>query len=896
MSVRNLDALFRPQSVALVGASNRPGSVGTAIAHNLSTGGFSGKLFAVSPHEPAIGALPTYRSVAELPTPPDLAVLATPASAAPELIAELGQRGTRAAIVIAAGLGEGGAQAGVELLGRMLDAARPNLLRVLGPNCLGFLSPRVGLNASFSHLNPVSGDIAFIAQSGALVTSVLDWAVGRSVGFSHVASLGDVADIDFGDMLDWLALDTATRAILLYVESVTHARKFMSAARIAARTKPVIVLKSGRSAAGAKAALSHTGALAGSDAVYDAAFRRAGMLRVESLHDLFEAAETLASHITVTGDRLAILTNGGGAGVLATDALDGLGGTLAELAPETRTALDRILPSAWSHGMPVDILGDAGGDRYAAALDALEANPGQDAILVMNCPTAVADNASVVEAVAAAAGRRTRSRLLTCWLGEATAGPARARFASAGVPTYDTPDDAVQAFMRLVAYRRNQALLLETPPAAASISTEGRARARKLVSSSLKAGRSVLTAPETRSLLAAYGVPVAVSESAADPAAAALAAERIRYPVALKILSPDLSHKSDVGGVKLNLASAQAVREAADAMLQAVSKAAPDARLEGFTIEPMIERPQARELICGIADDATFGPTILVGQGGVAVEVIGDRALGLPPLNGVLARDMIRHTRVAKLLGAYRDVAAADLAAVEDVLVRLSDLAIDLPEVVELDINPLLADADGVLALDARARLVQAPERRLAIEPYPAELEKTLTLADGETFALRPVRPDDAPALVELSRRSDPADLRMRFFGAMTELPPHLAARLSQIDYDREMALLARADKAAEADLAGIVRLAGDPDRIEAEYAVAVRSDLKHHGLGRRLMQEILAYARARGYARVFGRVLVENKPMLSLARELGATVRHGADPSEVRVEFDLTRPPSPIG
>jgi acetyltransferase len=897
MSTRNLDALFRPKTIALVGASNREGAVGWAIARNLYAGGFAGPILAVSPHEPAIGSVLSYRSVEELPLAPDLAVLATPAAAAPELIAALGQRGCRAAIVVAAGLGEGEERAGSDLRQQMLDAARPHMLRIMGPNCLGFLSPGLGVNASFAHLAPLPGDVAFVAQSGALVTAVLDWAVGRNLGFSHIASLGDMADVDFGDMLDWLALDTATRSILLYVESVTQARKFMSAARIAARAKPVIVIKSGRSAAGARAALSHTGALAGSDAVYDAAFRRAGMLRVNSLHELFEAAETLASRLAVRGDRLAILTNGGGAGVLATDALEALGGRLAELAPDVRAKLEAILPAAWSHGVPVDILGDADGDRYAGALRALEANPEQDAILVMNCPTAVVDNAQVVDAVVTAAAAPQHRPLLTCWLGEATAGAARRRFAVAGVPTYETPDDAVRAFMQLDQYRRNQALLMETPPAGPEIGGDGRARARTLVETALAAGHSVMTAPEAKALLAAYGVPTVVSVSAATPREAAKAAAKIGFPVVLKVLSPDISHKSDVGGVRLGLGSPEAVEAAAAAMLKTVAASAPTAVIEGFTLESMIERPQARELICGIVADATFGPAILFGQGGVAVEVVGDRALGLPPLNAVLARDMIRRTRVAKLLDAYRNVPAVDHAALEDVLVRLSAIAVDLPEVTELDINPLLVDADGALAIDARVVLKPVVEATttLAIQPYPSGLDHTIALEGGAAFRLRPIRPDDAPALIELAAHCEPADLRLRFFGAMTALSPRLAARLSQIDYDREMALLAIPTAPdGISTVAGVVRLSGDPDRVEAEYAIIVRSDLKHHGLGRQLMGEILAYAHSRGYARVFGNVLAENTAMLDLARQLGGRV--GADPDDstrARVVFALPIAPA---
>jgi acetyltransferase len=485
--------------------------------------------------------------------------------------------------------------------------------------------------------------------------------------------------------------------------------------------------------------------------------------------------------------------------------------------------------------------------------------------------------------------------LLTCWLGEATAGAARQRFAAAGVPTYETPDDAVRAFMQLDQYRRNQALLMETPPAGPEIDGDGRARARALVETTLAAGRTVMTAPEAKALLAAYGVPVVASASAASPAEAAEAAAKIGLPVALKILSPDISHKSDVGGVRLDLASPDAVEVAATAMLKTVAATAPGAAIEGFTVEAMVQRTQARELICGIVADATFGPAILVGQGGVAVEVVGDRALGLPPLNATLARDMTRRTRVAKLLNAYRDVAAIDHAALEDVLVRLSAVAIDLAEVAELDINPLLADSEGVLAVDARVVLkpvAAAAASALAIQPYPSALEHPIALDDGKTLRLRPVRPDDAPALIELAAHCSPADLRLRFLGAVAELSPRLAARLSQIDYDREMALVALPSPPdGISTVAGVVRLSGDPDRIEAEYAIIVRTDLKNHGLGRLLMREILAYATSRGYARVFGRVLAENATMLDLARRLGATV--GLDPddrTQMRVVFDLEK------
>ena len=896
MTTRNFDALFRPKAIALVGASNRPDSVGAVLARNLQTGGFGGPIMAVNPHEIAIGSALSYRSVAELPVIPDLAVLATPPATIPGLIAELGERGCRAAIVVTAGFGEGGRAAGEALRLDMLKAAQPHLMRVVGPNCIGFMSPHAGINASFAQLAPKAGDVAFLSQSGALVTAVLDWAAGRDLGFSHIVSLGDMSDIDFGDLLDHLAQDEATRSILLYVESIKEARKFMTAARIAARAKPVIVIKSGRSQSGARAALSHTGALAGSDAVYDAAFRRAGMLRVFELREIFEAAETLSRRLDVRGDRLTILTNGGGAGVLAADGLDGRGGRLAALAPEVKAALDAVMPAAWSQGNPIDIIGDAPGQRYADALDAVAGNPDQDAILVMNCPTGMVAPDEASTAVLGSLGKGSPP-LLTCWLGEATATIGREQFSQAGLATYETPDDAVRAFMHLVDYRRNQDLLLETPAAGVLIAPEARRSARALVERVLAEGRTLLSEAESKQLLAAYGIPVVETRLAKDAADAVRIAGEIGGACALKIASPDITHKSDAGGVRLNLHGPEEVEAAAASILQAVAHHAPGARIEGFSVEPMIVRPGATELIVGLIDDGVFGPVVLFGQGGTAVEILSDRALGLPPLNTVLARDVIGRTRVARLLAGYRDVPAADMAAIERVLIRLADLAVDLPEIAELDINPLLADADGVLALDARVivRVAAAnTDRRLAIKPYPAELEHQLTLAGGLDLRVRPIRPEDEPALVEMTRRSTPEDMRLRFFDAMRSLPHRLAARLSQIDYDREMALVAiDPDKDERGDeIVGVVRLICDPDIVQGEFAAMVRSDMKGRGLGYALMQEMLAWARQRGLVRVVGEVLPENKTMLKMARELGAAMTpRPLDGRCVRVTFDLTAP-----
>lgn len=889
MTIRNLDALFAPNTIALIGASNHPGSVGQVLARNLIEAGYHGPIMPVNPHEQAIHSILNYRSIAELPAAPDLAVVSTPPASVPQVIAELGTRGCRAAVVITAGFGEGGHAEGIAGRQRMLDAARPHLLRIVGPNCLGFISPHAGINASFAQLTPRAGDIAFLTQSGAIATAILDWAQARGIGFSHLVSLGDMSDVDFGDLLDYLALDGKTRAILLYVESITNVRKFMSAARIAARTKPVIVVKAGRSAAGAKAAMSHTGALAGADDVYDAAFRRIGLLRVYSLQELFEAVATLASGLKVPGPRLAILTNGGGIGVLATDALEDFGGELASLDEAAIARLGEKLPPTWSRGNPIDILGDATGARYAHAMEVLADADGRDAILVLNCPTAVADGAQAAEAVVDVVKRKPHLPVLTSWLGEHSAAQARQLFSEHRVPTYETPEQAVRAFMHLVTYRRNHELLMQTPHDL-GISPPDREAARTIVRNALNAGQRLLGGAEARQLLAAYRIPVnemRVAESVED---AAQAAANVGFPVALKILSPDITHKSDVGGVRLSLGSADAVVEAGEAMLKAVKRFAPDARIAGFTVEPMIRKPHGAELIAGIATDATFGPVILFGQGGVSVEVVKDRAIGLPPLNDTLARDLIGRTRVARLLRGYRDRPAADLNAIERVLINLATLACDIPELVELDINPLLADDQGAIAVDARIGLrpVTPGAAGPAIRPYPSELERSLALADGRTVAIRPIRPEDEPRLHDMLARSSPEDIRLRFFSPLKNLTHAFAARLTQIDYDREMALCALTTPAdGNPELLGVVRLIASPDGDSGEFAVFVRSDLKGRGLGYRLMTEILAYAYGRNISHVFGDVLAENTTMLHVAEALGFTItRQEDDPGVCRVDF----------
>ncbi|MEI6984928.1 MAG: bifunctional acetate--CoA ligase family protein/GNAT family N-acetyltransferase [Rhodospirillaceae bacterium] len=902
MSVRNLDSLLKPNSVALIGASRRPNSIGAVVARNLFHAGFDGPIMPVNPREKAIEGVLTYNSVAELPITPDLAVICTPPESVPGLIAELGARGTRAAVVITAGFGEIGAE-GRALQQKVLDAAKPHQLRVLGPNCLGIMVPGKGLNASFVHVQPLKGDVALVAQSGAVVTSMVDWATNRKIGFSHLISMGNKSDVDFADLLDYLAADPQVRAILLYIEALSNARKFMSAARAAARQKPVIVIKAGRSDEAAKAASSHTGALAGSDRVYDAAFRRAGVLRVRDLDELFDAVETLAMGVSVKGGRrvgrrLAILTNGGGIGVLATDSLIEGGGQLAKIGPDAMVKLDSFLPPTWSRGNPVDIIGDASAKRYADSLSILLDDSDADGFLVLNCPTAVGDSywaaQAVIDTITKHANGKQRP-VLTSWLGEGTAHQSRSLFAANSIPTYDTPGDATRAFMHLVQYSANQETLMETVDSIPEDFTVDETCARAIIDRALGEKRAWLTEYEAKQVLAAYAVPVVDTRRVTSPDEAAEAARAIGGRVALKILSSDITHKSDIGGVVLGLSDPDHVRTEATEMMERCRLARPDAAIEGFTVQQMAVRAGAHELIVGMTDDSMFGPVILFGHGGVSVEVVADQALALAPLNLNLARELISHTRVYRLLRGYRDRPAAAMDDIALTLIKISQLVTDFPEISELDINPLFADHSGVLALDARIK-VATPKRsgssRFSISPYPKELEEKARIPDGSEYLLRPIRPEDETGLQRLIERMTPEDVRLRFFAPMRQLSHQAAARMTQIDYDREMGIIAVASpfRGANADIQGAVRIDIDPKNQTAEFAVMVQSDLKGHGLGTLLMRKILAYANSRNIREIYGEVLHENVNMLNLCRDLGFTHKNNPDePGVVEVRLKLS-------
>lgn len=874
MSTRHLDSLFQPKSVAVIGASGRAYSVGGTLWRNVRTGGFGGAIYPVNPKYKELDGRRCYAHVDQLPEAPELAVICTPPATVVELMRQLAQRGTQAVVVITAGLSAEQKQA-------MLDIARPRLMRILGPNCVGLLAPHAGLNASFAHIPARPGQLAFISQSGALVTAMLDWAEARDIGFSHFVSLGEHADVDFGDMLDYLANDPQTRAILLYIESIDDARKFMSAARAAARNKPVIAVKAGRSEQGSRAAASHTGALAGSDEVYDAAIARAGMLRVDSLEQLFLAAEILTRFRAPIGDRVTILTNGGGAGVMAADACAAQGVPLATLGELVVRELDTVLPANWSHDNPVDIIGDAPAQRYVDALQVLARHPQPTGtLLFIQAPTAIVPSADIARAMVPVVlpPGRPPLPLVASWIGGPAVAEARQIFVNAGIACYDMPEQAVAAIGMLQRYAQNQAQLTQAPPAGAGADAPAPdvARVRAIVEQVLASGRDMLTEPEAKAVCEAYRIPVVATRTVpADAEAAAQEAARIGFPVVLKILSEDISHKSDVGGVALNLQDAADVRHAAISMLDRVRKVHPKARLEGFTVQQMVKLAKAQELIIGASIDRVFGPIILFGQGGVAVEVTKDSAMALPPLNAPLARALIGRTRVARLLKGYRDVPPANEDAVVRTLEAVSQLLADIPELAELDINPLLVNHEGAIALDARVRVsaaCPAGARHFAIQPYPSGLSETLEW-DGRRVTIRPVRPEDEPAHRAFIDSLDPDDMRMRFFHSRPRLERTELARLVQIDYTREMAFIATADDASGTpQTLGVARAIADPDNVQAEFGIILRADLKGRGLGRLLLQRLITYQRAAGTQRLVAIILAENEGMRALGRRLGFT------------------------
>jgi acetyltransferase len=887
--------MFSPRSIAVVGASDRPGSVGQTLITNLLAGGYAGDLYAVNDKRLTVDSLRCYSSVGQIGRPVDLVVIAVPAPSVAGVLEDCGRAGVRAAVVISAGFAECGGE-GMMRQAELLRIARKHRIRMLGPNCVGILRPSKGMQAFFGRTPARAGRLALVSQSGALCTSILDWAAAHELGFSAVVSIGTAADVGFGDLLDYLAVDSETDAILVYVEGIDHARRFMSGLRAAARMKPVIVLKTGRHREAGQAATTHSGALIGDDAVFASALRRAGAVRVTTLEELFAAAGILSRGCRTQGDRLAIVSNAGGLGVMAADRVAEHGVQFARLSDATRQALDATLPEHWSHANPVDLIGDATPERYVHALDLVLADPGVDAGLVLLSPQAMTDPSEVAKCAIDAA-KRTHKPVLACFMGGAAVREARALLDHGGVPQFPSPESAVDAFAQLVGFARSQRLLREVPGPLSDHRAPDIPGAQAVIGAALREGRTTLSLAESKALLAAFHIPITRCEPARSADEACAAAERIGLPVAMKIDARAVTHKSDVGGVRVGLTSLDAVSRAFEEMTARVAAARPDAQIKGVTLEPMHGKRFGRELLAGIARDRVFGPVISFGTGGTLVELIADRSVALPPLNRTIARAMIDRTRAARWLGEFRGMPAADGCAVENVLWRLSELACELPQVRELDINPLIADEHGVVAVDAR--VVLDPEYaqdgasfypHVAIEPYPAYLTRTVDVAGEGPLTVRPIRPEDAE--IERTFVHDLSfDSRyMRFHTGLAELTPAMLVRFTQIDYDREMAFVAVREVDGREELVGVSRYVTDVDGESCEFALTVADAWQGLGVGSALMQALIARAREKGLRRMYGEVLSQNRKMLDLARALGFGIaRHAGDSTLCTVTLALS-------
>lgn len=882
MDAHPLNTLFNPKSVAVFGASVTSNSVGALTYANLLSGGFQGAIYPVNPKHKMLADVACFAKAADLPEGVELAVIATPARTVPAILRDLGEAGVKNAIVLSAGFAEGAAK-GKALEAEIVAAARRHGIRFMGPNCVGLTRPWLGLNASFLRTQAPKGRLAFVSQSGALLSAIADWAGPHHSGFSAMVSLGNSTNVDFGDVVEFLAMDPKTDAILLYVEGVRDAPGFLSALKHAARMKPVIVMKSGRHAASAEAAHTHTGALIGSDAVFDAAIERVGAVRADTLGQLFAAAEILATTKKASGKRLCIVTNGGGAGVLAADRAVDLGLELPPLSDKTKAALDQILPPFWSHANPVDILGDATPDTYGAVVKAALDDPDNDGVLVMLTPQAMTDATAAARAVIDALPKRRKKPVLACWMGESSVSEARNLLSKNGVPDFQTPERAVEGFSYLAKHHRNRKLALEMPRALAPEAQPDYDGARMIIAGALSEGRNMLSDMESKALLRAFHVPVNMTIEARDPREALVAAETLGFPIAMKINSPDVVHKTDVGGVKINIAHAASVQRAFHEITSNARKALPKARILGVTVEPMAKIAQARELVVGASRDPVFGPTVLFGAGGTMVEVMRDSAVALPPLNSVLAERLIRRTRVAKALDQFRDYAPADRAAIVDVLKRVSKIVSELPEVLSLDINPLMAGPEGVLAVDARIEIARPPAcdgayDHMAIHPYPRHLMRQTYLSDGTPLMIRPIRTDDAEHVQDFTRDLSEESRFMRFMGQVNELSPEMLAQFTQLDYRREMALVAMAELEGEQVQVGVARYVINPDEKSCEFAVVVSDRIQHQGLGTKLMKGLFHAAQEHGLEVIEGSVLKKNAPMLRLMKELGFTQRPDPD------------------
>ncbi|MEQ1528473.1 MAG: GNAT family N-acetyltransferase [Methylococcales bacterium] len=891
MGPHYLSRFFTPKSVAIVGASERPDSVGLRLLMNMQEAGFKGGLYPVNNKRESLLGLKAYPDLNTIPEDLDLVVIATPAITVPDVLKQCGEKGVSSVIIISAGFGELGTE-GKRLQQELLDIARRYGIRLIGPNCLGVICPSGHLNASFGDGAVKDGNLALLSQSGAICTAILDWAKSRDIGFSSVVSIGSAADIDFGEVLDYLATDSKTTGILMYVEGIRDARRFLSGLKAAARLKPVILIKSGRHEAGCKAAMSHTGAMVGGDNVFDAAIDRAGVVRVYSINELFSAARVLANNYVVEQDRLAIITNAGGPGVMSTDRAEDVGVHMAELSADSITALNAVLPTHWSHANPVDILGDATSERYQNALEICLADKNNDGVLVILTPQAMTNPTQIAQCIIDGC-KDSKKPVLASWTGGARVQEGRELFDNSKVAHFTTPEVAVDAFSFLAKYTRNQILLKQIPSPSNELAVPDVTGARLIIERVLSEGRQVLTTQESKAILAAFHIPVNQTIKVANAKDAMIAAETLGFPVVLKINMAEFSHKSDIGGVRLNIASVQEVSKHFAEMEAAVRQNHPEITEVGMTIEPMFKSQSGRELMIGVVRDPVFGPAISFGLGGTLVEILQDNAVALPPLNAYMIEQMIASTKAAKYLKAFRQLPPANMKALIDVLLNVSTMVSELPEILELDINPLIVDAHGVMAVDARIKAHSSHQltayAHMAIHPYPHELISHHQLRNGVNITIRPIRPEDAVMESDFVHRLSERSKYFRFMQALHELTPEMLVRFTQIDYDREMAFVAVTDDQGLPNELGVGRYVMNPDGHSVEFALVVTDDCQCLGIGSKLMTTLIQTAKAKGISYFEGEVLLENKPMLALMKKLGFSEEMHADDREiVRVVKDL--------
>lgn len=875
MNARQLHTLFNPRSIAVIGASDTPGSVGYALFRNLVTNGFAGSVYPVNPNRDQVQGVRSYAHIADLPGAVDLAIVATRAATVPEVVDECIAAGALSAVVIAAGFSEAG-EGGNRLVEEIRNSVGKSGMALLGPNCLGFIRPKTNLNASFSRKMPYKGGVAFISQSGALCSAVLDWSVKEHVGFSYFVSIGEMVDIGFHDLIDYFGNDPDTNAILIYMETLTQARKFVSAARSFARTKPIIVLKVGRSQEGAKAALFHTGSITGNNQIFDAVFRRAGVLRVGSVTELFDCAKNLSMQRRPTGNRLAIITNAGGPGVIATDALIDHRGVLADLSPETLAQLDENLPPFWSRGNPIDLLADADPARYGAALKACLRDHNIDGVLAILTPQAMTDATAVARELVGIA-RDAYKTVLASFMGEDDVAEGRQILSQGKIPAYEKPEDAVRSFMNMVEYQRNLRSLTETPATIPHAFSPRTAENRALIDAIASSGRTILTTPEVKQVLANYDIPVPKGGMAGNPREASALAAEVGFPIVMKVVSPDIIYERDVAGVIADIESQEEIEPLYDRILHDVRARAPQARISGVYVEEMIEKRY--QLLIGSKKDPIFGPVIVFGMGGVAVDVFKDTTIGIPPLNMALAQQLFDGTKISTVLKGYRGEAAVDVAAIQFLLYRFAYLVMDFPEISEMDINPFAVDNRGGVVLDAKIILDEnvagksvKPFSHMLICPYPKEYEKTVLIRRGRSVTLRPIRPEDEPLQEEMFKTFSDETKRFRFFGPIKEATHEMLARYTQIDYDREIAIIAALSEGGRERMAGVVRLIADPYNETAEYAIVIGDPWHRLGLGTILTRHILEIARERGIKVVYAYLLEDNVKMLNLFKKFHFT------------------------